>query len=91
LNVGPDAVQGLQLGNDWILFNARFDGMEMQVSFPPIAVRGIYARESHEVMNMLFPEVFPEEMSDDGSPPAPDDPTGSDGKSDKRPSLKVVK
>jgi stringent starvation protein B len=90
LNVGPGAVQGLEVGDDWIQFSARFDGLAMEVSFPPIAVRGIYARESHELMNMLFPEVFPEEMSDNGSP-APDEPSGSDGKSDKRPSLKVVK
>lgn len=90
LNVGPTAVKGLELGDDWIQFSARFDGSAMQISFPPLAVLGIYARESHEVMRMLFPGVFPEEITDDGSP-QPDGPGGSDGKSEKRPSLKVVK
>ena len=90
LNVGPDAVQGLEIGDDWIHFSARFDGAAMEVSFPPIAVLGIYARESHEIMNMLFPEVFPEEVDGDKSP-EPDEPAGSAGKAEKRPSLKVVK
>jgi stringent starvation protein B len=90
LNVGPEAVQDLELGDERIRFSARFDGSAMQVSLPPIAVLGIYARESPEAMGMLFPQVFPEEVSDDGSP-APDEPSGSEGKADKRPSLKVVK
>lgn len=88
LNVGPSAVQGLDLGDEQIRFSARFDGEAIPVSFPPRAVLGIYARENHELMNMLFPEVFPEE-SDGGEPPDPDsDPEGA---SDRRPSLKVVK
>ncbi len=86
LNVGPGAVQGLDLGDESIRFSARFDGSAMQVSFPPTAVLGIYARESHEIMNMLFPEVFPEESAGEDTPNP--DPDGAPGK---RPSLKVVK
>lgn len=88
LNVGPSAVQGLELGDDEIHFSARFDGSAMRVSFPPRAVLGIYARERHELMNMLFPETFPEEAGDD-QPPEPDPDSG--GAPGKKPSLKVVK
>jgi stringent starvation protein B len=83
LNVGLNAVRDLNLGNDYISFNARFGGHPMDVYVPPQAVMGIYSRESGE--GMLFPENDVE--------PAPDDPTPEPPRPEKRerPSLKVVK
>jgi len=46
LNVGPDAVRELVLGNDLITFNARFGGKSCQLSVPIGAVIAIYAREN---------------------------------------------
>lgn len=46
LNIQASAVKGLELGNDWIVFNARFSGQPMDVSVPISAVRAIFAREN---------------------------------------------
>lgn len=46
LNIQASAVRDLELGNDWILFNARFSGQAMNISIPVSAVRAIYAREN---------------------------------------------
>jgi stringent starvation protein B len=87
LNIKPSAVQGLELGNEWISFSARFGGVSQEVMVPPGAVLGIYGKENGQ--GMLFPD---EEFEDSGrydeepEPPGP----GSDG-SGKRPSLKIVK
>lgn len=82
LNVTPTAVRSLQLGNDYITFNARFGGTPMDVVVPPDAVLGIYARENGR--GMLFPE---EVESEDSDTPPEDDPKPPRD----RPTLKVVK
>jgi stringent starvation protein B len=78
LNLGPEAVNDLQMANDYIDFNARFSGKAMNVSFPVSAVLAIYAKENGQ--GMVFNE------SDDENPP----PESGPGKSG-RPSLKLVK
>ncbi|MEW8029818.1 MAG: ClpXP protease specificity-enhancing factor [Candidatus Thiodiazotropha sp.] len=82
LNVDPSAVSGLDLGNDWISFSARFSGKAEEILIPPAAVMGIYAKENGQ--GMLFPE---EEVNLDSDPGDDPDPTTPG----KRPSLKVVK
>lgn len=79
LNVNPTAVRGLDLGNDYITFNARFGGTPMDVVVPPDAVLGIYARENGR--GMLFPEEGPDDTPPDDDSRPPRD----------RPTLKVVK
>lgn len=46
LNIQANAVRGLELGNDWLVFNARFTGQAMDISVPMSAVRAIFAREN---------------------------------------------
>jgi len=46
LNIQSTAVRSLELGNEWVLFNARFSGKPMDVSVPVGAVRAIFAREN---------------------------------------------
>lgn len=46
LNVHHAAVAGLELGNDWVEFNARFGGVPQQVILPMKAISAIYAREN---------------------------------------------
>ncbi|MCG8489791.1 MAG: ClpXP protease specificity-enhancing factor [Candidatus Thiodiazotropha sp.] len=82
LNVDPSAVSGLELGNDWISFSARFRGVAEEILIPPGAVMGIYAKENGQ--GMLFPE---EEVDTDSEPE--DDPDPKPPSS--RPALKVVK
>jgi stringent starvation protein B len=79
LNIGPSATQGLELGNDWVAFSARFGGAPRQVGFPPTAVLAIYARENGRGM------AFGEEPEGEGEPP-PDDTPPESG-----PKLRVVK
>jgi len=79
LNIKPSAVQNLELGNEYISFNARFGGKPMDVLFPVASVLRIYAHENGS--GMLFPE---DETSGGDGGPEETPPRG-------RPSLKVVK
>ena len=77
LNISPNAVVGLEMGNDLIQFNGRFGGVATDIIVPIGAILGIYARENGQGM------VFDAAEEPDG-PPEP--PAGRG-----RPSLKVVK
>jgi len=46
LNVSPGATQNLNLGNEFVIFSARFGGKAMEVSFPVESVLAIYAKEN---------------------------------------------
>ena len=46
LNISPNAVVGLEMGNDLILFNGRFGGVATDIVVPIGAILGIYAREN---------------------------------------------
>lgn len=84
LNIAPNAVQGLLLGNDLITFNARFRGIPTDISVPVDAVLGIYARENGQ--GMMF--------DDENGKPPPSGGDGSDGGGHRplgKPSLRVVK
>lgn len=86
LNVSLNATQGLNLGNDGVMFRARFGATTHDVSVPIAAVLGIYARETGQ--GMIFSEA------DAPVPPTPTAPTespaGGEAKRAK-PTLKVVK
>jgi len=79
LNISPQAVESLVLGNDAIGFRARFSGIATDVFVPVAAVLAIYARENGR--GMVFTE--------DDSPPPPEEDSGS--RSTKKPRLKLVK
>ena len=57
LNVSPGATQNLNLGNEFVLFSARFNGKAMEVSFPVEAVLAIYAKENGRGMMFKGDEV----------------------------------
>ncbi len=78
LNLSPMAVNTLELGNDYISFNARFAGKAMDVSFPVAAVLAIYAKENGQ--GMVFNEA-----EDETPPPEPDPEKPG------KPKLKLVK
>ncbi len=81
LNIRPEAIQGLVLGNDEIQFNARFSGKAMRINAPTKAVLAIYAKENGKGM------IFDPEEADEDQPPAPPEPTPPSS----RPKLRVVK
>ena len=79
LNIRPEAIQGLSLGNEEIEFNARFSGKPMHIVTPVIAVLAIYAKENGKGM------IFDQEDSDGDEPPPPvKKPTA-------KPTLRIVK
>ena len=80
LNIRPQAIQGLVLGNDEIEFNARFSGKPMRINAPIRAILAIYAKENGRGM------VFDPEETDDDTPPPPEPETKP-----QRPQLRVVK
>ncbi|GHG76518.1 hypothetical protein GCM10010919_31440 [Alishewanella longhuensis] len=80
LNVLPSAVGNLQLGNDFVTFNARFGGQPFALSIPIKAVLAIYARENGAGTVFTLEEDdedeqdFLEEALDDELPPEPPKP-----------------
>ena len=89
LNISPQAVRGLELTNEWVMFSARFSGVSMEVSLPPQAVLAIYAKENGRGMVFSDEDEAGDHDEPDGEPPEgggepPLPPKG-------RPSLRVVK
>jgi stringent starvation protein B len=82
LNIDSAAVRDLDMGNDWLLFKARFSGKEHDVTVPVEAVLAIYAKENGQ--GMMFAQ-------EDGSESPTDPDAGPGGPSPKRPHLKIVK
>lgn len=77
LNVRPQAIQGLTLGNEHIEFNARFGGNPIHIVVPIQAIMAIYAKENGKGM------IFDQEDSGNDEPPPP--------KKSNKPQLRVVK
>ena len=46
LNLHPNSVRDLELGNDYLLFSARFSGRAENITIPIEAVLAVYAREN---------------------------------------------
>ncbi|HEY8037266.1 MAG TPA: ClpXP protease specificity-enhancing factor [Methylobacter sp.] len=78
LNIRPEAIQGLSLGNEEIEFNARFSGKPMHIVTPVTAVLAIYAKENGKGM------IFDQEENDDDEPPPVKKPPA-------KPNLRIVK
>jgi len=68
LNISYDATSGLQLGNDFIEFKARFAGTSREIMVPVSRVMAIYARENGQ--GMAFPMTTDLEPAE-GVPLAP--------------------
>lgn len=85
LNIEPEAVANLRLGNEIVEFDARFSGISHHLYIPVRAVKAIYAFENGR--GMIF-----NEDDDDTHPPQPDQPDDKDKSGGgSRPSLKIVK
>ncbi len=83
LNISPGAVMDLNISNEAVLFNGRFGGVATDIFVPVGAVMGIYARENGQGM------VF--DAEEGGDEPPPDETPPPAVKSEKRPSLKIVR
>lgn len=95
LNLGPDATNKLQIGNDFVEFQARFGGVARELSVPVSQVTAIYARENGAGMafELDSEESFSEEelsaqaleTPSEEEPPEPPRPEGG------RPKLQRIK
>jgi len=81
LNLGPTAVQSLDLGIEAVSFDARFDGSSIDVLVPLQYVLAIYTRENGQ--GMMF--------ADEDLPPAGGDDSQDVAVKRKAPNLRVVK
>lgn len=92
LNIHPNAVQGFQLDEKYLMFSARFSGQPMAVTVPVQAVLGVFARENGR--GMFFEEEPVDPDHPDGGPPAAPDgaaPEKAQKPAKKGPALRVVK
>ncbi|HWU83817.1 MAG TPA: ClpXP protease specificity-enhancing factor [Rhodocyclaceae bacterium] len=71
LNVGLEATNQLDLGNEFIAFQARFGGVAQQIFVPVERVAAIYSRESNEGMGFEVTETAPHEKGADKVEAAP--------------------
>jgi stringent starvation protein B len=76
LNVSFEATSGLQLGNEFIEFKARFGGITREIQVPVDHVVAIYARENGQGMAFPMPTALGGEgaeasVSPDAAEPAP--------------------
>ncbi len=98
LNVGFEATSGLQLGNEFIEFKARFGGVARDICVPVDHVVAIYARENGQGMAFPMPvapgtapSMGTDEVSGDqhhGAPPARSGPPRLAAMSSERPGLR---
>jgi len=101
LNVSPNAVHKLQLGNELIEFSARFGGVARQISVPISSVYALYARETGHGMTFdvegpkptlqavaeAEPAASKPALPAPATPEPPKKPSGSGGK----PTLRRIK
>jgi stringent starvation protein B len=69
LNIRPEAIQGLILGNDEIQFSARFSGESIHIVTPTAAVLAIYAKENGKGMIFDQEEHAPPPEEKKSTPP----------------------
>jgi stringent starvation protein B len=84
LNLSSEACHQLDLGNEWVSFQARFGGVPKRVMVPVTHVLAIYARENGQGMSFPF---------DGAKTPDPSNVSegGGDAPKKPRPALTIVK
>jgi stringent starvation protein B len=70
LNIRPQAIQGLSLGNSEIQFSARFSGKPMHIVAPVAAVMAIYAKENGKGMVFDLEDNDGDETPPENQPPS---------------------
>jgi stringent starvation protein B len=78
LNLSSEACHQLDLGNEWVSFQARFGGVPKRVMVPVTHVLAIYARENGQGMSFPFdgaknpdPSNISDDVSDTPKKPRP--------------------
>jgi stringent starvation protein B len=90
LNVSFDATSGLELGNEFIAFSARFAGKPRDIMIPVDRVIAIYARENGQGMAFPRPAAPALETTAATDPAPPHLPPGKDAKPHADTDVKLV-
>ena len=85
LNLSSEACHQLDLGNEWVSFQARFGGVPKRVMVPVTHVLAIYARENGQGMS------FPLDGAKTPDPSIASEGSGDVPKKTPRPTLTIVK
>ena len=92
LNVAADATSQLQMGNEDITFQARFNGVAFPVHVPVAAVVAIYARENGQGMAFEATDTLTvEDDAEAAETAAQVEPTGTPAPPPGRPHLTRIK
>jgi len=101
LNISPNAVHKLQMGNEMVEFSARFGGVARQISLPVANIYALYARETGHGMTFDIDGAKPsvqakgesEAVPNSSRPPAALPAPGPDPKkpSGGKPTLRRIK
>ena len=65
LNISHTAANNLEIGNEFIIFKARFDGSSRNIQIPINTVKGIYAKEINQGLSFAIANT----MAEDGNDP----------------------
>lgn len=86
-NIATRATHGLQLGDQWVEFSARFGGISKQVQVPVAGIQAIYANENGRGI------VFSNESESSSDTVADESLQQSNSveRKNKQPTLKIVK
>ncbi|NOX50224.1 MAG: ClpXP protease specificity-enhancing factor [Gammaproteobacteria bacterium] len=90
LNLGPNAVRDLVLGDEFVMCSSRFDGMTFELVLPIESVKAIYCKDTGAGM------VFPEELSAAQKPsdvelkPSPVEAVANSDPDPDKPTLRLV-
>ena len=89
INISPNAVHKLQMGNDVVEFSARFGGVARQISLPVANIYALYAKETRQ--GMVFDAdgakpVAPMQVDDDAVPTSTKPPAALPAPDPKKPS-----
>jgi stringent starvation protein B len=71
LNISPNAVHKLQMGNEMVEFSARFGGVARQISLPVANIYALYAKETRNGMTFDVEGAKPMIAPPDAEPARP--------------------
>ncbi|MCF1427321.1 MAG: ClpXP protease specificity-enhancing factor [Shewanella sp.] len=93
LNLTPSAIGSLQMGNDFVEFDARFGGVPQQILLPLASIIAIYARENGAGVVFEMEEAYMTDQTIESEPevmPEVEEPPVQET-APKKPHLTVVK
>ncbi len=90
LNLSPQAVRNLSLGNDYVMCEGRFSGRSVELILPIESVRAIYCRDSGQGLAFDDEDLMHDEREGVVQPTSPTESDGGSKPSGDKPTLRLV-